>query len=91
MNIETLDDIRNEIQLFIDEAISKKVENEDVLILSDEEIRMIQAYRQFVRQNKLGKIFSWKSNVDDLILLPIDINLIQDPQNVSGGYYASNQ
>lgn len=52
--------------------------------LSEDEERMIRAYRSFVTRMRPGAIFSWETPRRNLgIVTPADVSIIRDPQDVS--------
>ena len=51
--------------------------------LSDDEERMLIAYRKFIATSKPGAIFSWESTSEVVIVLPPAAALLLDPRDVS--------
>ena len=55
-----------------------------VLILSDEEERLLASFRRFKAAcKKAGDVFKWQTRPDDGVILPPDQVLVHDPSEVA--------
>lgn len=50
--------------------------------LSDEEVRLLTAFRRFKAQCKAGNVFKWQTRPAEGVTLHTDTSLISDPQEV---------
>ena len=78
--------LREQAEQVVAERVEALKATGDAIELSDEEIRMIRAYRRFVSRTKPGGVFSWRSRdaTENKIVTPGDVSIILDPQEVSG-------
>lgn len=91
MNTENLERLADSVHEKFDgfvarKAIEQKIEemkkDDRVFEMTDEEVRLLKAFRQFKRLRSCGT-FSWQILPDYGIVLPGDGSLIRDPQDVS--------
>lgn len=59
-------------------------QEDKILLLSEEEERMIRAFRGFKVRTKPGGVFQWQTRPDAAVVAG-QLSLIQDPQDVSSG------
>lgn len=77
--------LREQADQVIHEQVETMKASGAALELSDDEERMLRAYKAFVRRTKPGAVFSWKTPVvPAAIVTPDDVSIILDPQDVSG-------
>lgn len=82
-SLEGLGSLREHAEHFAHQAIAKKLDTGEVLELTEDEIRMIKAYRQFAARNQPGKRFKWLTSNEQDIVIPPDPAFLQDPRDVS--------
>lgn len=82
-SLEGLGGLREHAEHFANQAIAKKIDTGEVLELTEDEIRMIKAYRQFVARNQPRKRFKWLTSNEQGIVIPPDPAFLQDPRDVS--------
>lgn len=82
-SLEGLDILREYAKHFAHRVIAKKIDTGKVLELTEDEIRMIKAYRQFVARSQPGKKFKWLTSNEQNIVIPPDAAFFQDPRDVS--------
>jgi hypothetical protein len=71
--------------LVAEQQTLKMVEEDKAIILSEDEERLLKAYRQFVAASMPGSTFAWITPEDDTkIMLPETPSIIQDPRLVIG-------
>ena len=70
----------------VEQVLAEKVEQGEVLRVTDEEERMIWCFRKFkLRNSKPGAVFKWQTHPEAgiVVLQPGDGALISDPRDVS--------
>lgn len=99
MNIEKFDEVRSKVadelreklgtlkehaEHFAHQQLDEMVEKEDAYALTEDEERMLKAYRRFLaRANPNQKVFKWKIPKEQGIVVPPEPSLIQDPSDLS--------
>lgn len=74
---------KEHVEHFVDQKIQLKVEKQEILELSEDEERMLIAYRQYIYRSMPGSVFSWITPEDDkIIVTPETPSIIQDPRLV---------
>lgn len=83
------DEIRQQLSVmqehaehFAHKAVDDMVERGDAFELSDDEIRMLESYRQFCNRNASG-VFKWQKPADEGIVIPKKHSFISDPRDKS--------
>lgn len=62
--------------------IAEMIQNEEVLVLTDEEERMIREFRRFkLRMRKNGEVFTWQTSKPAGIVVSSETGLVQDPRS----------
>lgn len=75
---------REHAEHFAKQSLDNMVEREEAYKLSDDEERLLRAYRAFVVRSSPDSIFSWKSPKGRKgIVTPPEVSIIRDPQEVS--------
>lgn len=74
--------MREESELFVSEAMQKKVDDGDAIELSDDELRMVMAYRTFLNGNPSKSVFKWRVEFDnEKLFVPAETtSLLVDPR-----------
>lgn len=54
-----------------------------ILLLTEEEERMLRSFRGFKGRTKTGGVFKWQTRRDDAVVVAPRAALITDPQDVS--------
>lgn len=74
---------KEHVEHVVDQKIQLKVEKEEILELSEDEERMLRAYRQFVSCSMPGATFAWLTPEDNTeLVFPETPSIIQDPRLV---------
>lgn len=63
-----------------DEVVAGKVERGEAYELTDDEERMLRAYRGFCARSRPGETFKWRCPEASTIVLPAEPSLIVDPR-----------
>ena len=80
---EKLMSLREHAEHFAHQQVEKMVATEEVLELSEDEERLLRAYRAFTARNASG-VFSWTMPEDKRIVTePPNVSLIRDPREAS--------
>lgn len=69
-------------ELFADQAVSQMVDDGMAIELTDDEERLLKAYRQFRCSNN-GGVFKWRVESERQLIVPTTPVLIQDPRDMS--------
>lgn len=68
----------------VSRKLNEMVERDEVLIMTDEEERMVRSFRRFkLRMRKDGEVFKWQTARDPGVVAATDTALILDPQEVA--------
>jgi hypothetical protein len=74
--------LKEHAEHFVNESLLKKVEEDEAMVLSEDEERMLREYRRFITRSKPGAIFKWQTSEDNTkLVLPEEPCLIQDPRS----------
>lgn len=77
-------ELRDRAQRVIQKRLDKMTESQQVLILTDEEDRMIRSFRRFkTNLRKDGEVFKWQTAREVGVVLAEDTALIHHPNEVS--------
>ena len=74
--------LREKAEHMIAEQVEVMKEQGKAYELSDDEIRLLKAYRRFVARAAAGQVFSWYVPHEVGIVLPPDVSIIVDPREV---------
>lgn len=74
--------LREKAEHLIAEHVEALKERGEAFELSEDESRLLMAYRAFKSRSPSGAVFSWKTPEENGIVLPISPSLIVDPREV---------
>lgn len=78
--------VKEKAEHLIDLEVQQRIEAGMAFKLSDDEERLLLAYRRFVARSRPGMVFSWQTPNDDpsgvTLVLPSEPALIHDPREV---------
>jgi hypothetical protein len=85
-----MDDIFTIDKIFARQAINQvseeMVREDKVLILSDEEERLLRSFRSFKAYCKVGAVFKWQTRpTGELVVMATETGLVSDPSDLSRG------
>lgn len=84
---ELVDKMKNSevAEHFVNQQVTKKVEEGSIIELTEDEERLLRSYRSFKKKNKDGSVFKWRTPETEGIVLvesESETNLIVDPREV---------
>jgi hypothetical protein len=80
---DQLDTLREHAEHFAVEAVDEMIDKGTAIELTEDEERMLQAYRVFRQRNSEG-VFSWQMPVDKSLITELpEPALLRDPREVS--------
>jgi hypothetical protein len=72
-----------EAQSVIHSEIEAMRREDKILALTEEEERMLRAFRGFKARTKPGGVFKWQTRPDEAVVLAPDTAMVTDAQDVS--------
>ena len=68
---------------FVEQELTQRVDKGFVLQLSEDEERLLKAYRSFVARSPGGEAFKWHPPKPEGIVVPAEPSLLVDPREVN--------